>query len=1333
MLHPRTLSKGWTELRALLHYLIFFTVVLYQWNSPPPTDNVVKAEFLTMLVVGLLISAVTLVLSELLRPKPDIEDAKPAGKGAFQFPTAIEDRPIPIIWGRVRISGPNVVWWGDFRQVPIREKIKTGLWSKKKVTTGFRYFVGIDMAICRGGQTAVTLHDVYVGDKVLPGAAAGVIDQPNFFGGDEFGSGGIVSNGEFFGGTETQLASTYLSQFQTPISGQRGTAHYVFEGGMIANSTQIKPWAFEVSRFPTRLLDDATSQSVAGNYVSGDEIINTDDVNPMELIYESIVDDDWGMGKSNSKVDLANFAEAANTLKAEGNGFAFSLETPQKLREITKLVMEQIDGVLYVDRLTGLFKVKLARLDYNLNIDVTSITGTDTYNVPSNGDSLSVGQTFWAEGFDNPANNGRKVVVSSTATTVVVASGSLVNETPSGSVFGGPRISELNGIHANNKVEVREFSRQTWDGTTNQIRVGFTDRSRDYFNTFARADNLANQRMQNGEVVIGNKNYPGVKNAALANAIAARELRFLSFPLSKATVITNRDLWDAQPGEVVRFTNEKLGFIDLAMRITRVDFGEVGGNITVGLVQDIFSLEQGFFGDPPNTLWTLPTQGVLPIPTAEHTVFEAPRAIIDRDVDFPGVTDRVFVGARAQSGEVAIKIYQRNGLVNPPTGSYELDGRNEGLFLIGSLNVALEAGDANPTTTVQISGSPDTKARIQLAFDPDGATASEIGQQLANVIMIGNEFMAFRATSDPGGNLINLTTVYRGLMDSVPAAHDAGASVFLLFVSGGLNDTLIDPGNFISVQPRTVSRDAELSEGNSKTFTFQMDNRYRRPYPPYRLDVNGSRFATTTNLDTSITNPDGDDEGAEIEWYRKDWDTIDEVVSLSDDAGNLDASFQAKHDHEGRLAAFAIDDDSLRINLLTRSFANGRNGFISRADALWALDGALPGADQIEASVLVRHTESATIREALQELVHPFAGTSSALGSLVNLGTVFANGPISRTYTVGAAVTHDLTVSTSITGIEYRINNGSWTALASLSGETFAVNDELEFRHGDTSDAPRATIGVLDENGTDRAYVVFNTDPTFEGLAGYWNMNEASAGSSPVARASRFGGAADFTDNNTCPSGIGQFDNAVQVTDGTSDATVEHLTISNADALRKFLMPVGTEEFTIAGWFRLPTGGATAKTTQVLWAMADFDSGSPFNNRSCYVTYVDPPGGGFEFTFIENDGTVHSFILTFGGTNNVNDEDVWIHVSFVVSSAAGGTLTGYIKDGTSTQTNNTTGTGTIQTTDQPLSIGGAYHSGATETADSVEEALVDDFRIYKGRALSESEINTIVAATQPLS
>lgn len=59
-----------------------------------------------------------LVISYSLSPKP--QNAKPAGISDVQLPTAEVGREIPVLFGTRNISGPNVVWYGDLRTVPVK-------------------------------------------------------------------------------------------------------------------------------------------------------------------------------------------------------------------------------------------------------------------------------------------------------------------------------------------------------------------------------------------------------------------------------------------------------------------------------------------------------------------------------------------------------------------------------------------------------------------------------------------------------------------------------------------------------------------------------------------------------------------------------------------------------------------------------------------------------------------------------------------------------------------------------------------------------------------------------------------------------------------------------------------------------------------------------------------------------------------------------------------------------------------------------------------------------------------------------------------------------------
>jgi hypothetical protein len=63
---------------------------------------------------------VAIVAAYALAPKP--QPAKPAGIEEVNAPTAEDGRSIPVVFGTRRVTGPNVVWYGDFKAVAIRKK-----------------------------------------------------------------------------------------------------------------------------------------------------------------------------------------------------------------------------------------------------------------------------------------------------------------------------------------------------------------------------------------------------------------------------------------------------------------------------------------------------------------------------------------------------------------------------------------------------------------------------------------------------------------------------------------------------------------------------------------------------------------------------------------------------------------------------------------------------------------------------------------------------------------------------------------------------------------------------------------------------------------------------------------------------------------------------------------------------------------------------------------------------------------------------------------------------------------------------------------------------------
>ena len=158
---------------------------------------------------------ISFFVSAMLAPKPELENARAGNLGDLRWPTASEGSPVPIIFGRVRLRSPNVTWYGDFDTRKMKKEIKTGVFSSEKVTTGYRYYVGFDLALCLG--PGVVLRKIWVEKKVLWYHGTGIgpspvpfsIEKSGIFGGSARG-GGFNGSCTFYGGEINQARNSYL-------------------------------------------------------------------------------------------------------------------------------------------------------------------------------------------------------------------------------------------------------------------------------------------------------------------------------------------------------------------------------------------------------------------------------------------------------------------------------------------------------------------------------------------------------------------------------------------------------------------------------------------------------------------------------------------------------------------------------------------------------------------------------------------------------------------------------------------------------------------------------------------------------------------------------------------------------------------------------------------------------------------------------------------------------------------------------------------------------------------------------------------------------------------
>lgn len=310
---------------------------------------------------------VTLILSIALAPKP--KAPKSASIEDFSFPTAEEGRAIPVVFGDIEITGPNVLWYGDLSIVPIKKRA-----GFKKATVGFQYHLGFHLGLCHGPVDEVTRVRV---DKNVAWTGSitsndsGSIDLPDLFGGESRG-GGLYGEFDIEMGASTQAVSAYLDAQQgADVPAYRGVTCFVWKTGAgspggpfgfsrrlgyIGNSEAVRPFGVRV----TRILSgwEGSVWYPAAATVDGA-------MNPAHIIYQVLTDGEWGMGISSALIDEATFTEAADTFVAESLGLNLIWNQTSSIEQFLQVVLNHVNGSLSLRLDTGKYRLTLFRGGYD--------------------------------------------------------------------------------------------------------------------------------------------------------------------------------------------------------------------------------------------------------------------------------------------------------------------------------------------------------------------------------------------------------------------------------------------------------------------------------------------------------------------------------------------------------------------------------------------------------------------------------------------------------------------------------------------------------------------------------------------------------------------------------------------------------------------------------------------------------------------------------------------------------------------------------------------------------------------------------------------------------
>lgn len=331
----------------------------------------------------------------------------------------------------------------------------------------------------------------------------------------------------------------------------------------------------------------------------------------------------------------------------------------------------------------------------------------------------------------------------------------------------------------NEVLEVLDYKSTNEEDLYNQVRVEYEDRATSYGTRFAVNQNtsvaVASARIKSVDV-----KFPGVKTAALANALVGRELLFYTTSLALVSLRMTRAAISLRPGGVFKWTCAEYGISEMVLRVHNIRSGTLAdGTIVVDASQDKYANVSGSFAPPPSR-W-VDNYGITPSAPPVIDSIEAPLGqwweglsnwtmVQAGDGHVINIAGR---GADALPGSAGVEVSVDGGTTYRPAAPGTLVSPPA-----GSLGSSYLKTDTDPyydqTTGLVVNGLSNTS--------PLRSYTQEEIRRGDNVVMVNDEIISFESVTDLGSGSYRLNNVWRGLFDTVASDHKADDKI--VFLSG---------------------------------------------------------------------------------------------------------------------------------------------------------------------------------------------------------------------------------------------------------------------------------------------------------------------------------------------------------------------------------------------------------------------------------------------------------------------------------------------------------------------------------------------------------------------
>jgi len=718
--------------------------------------------------------------------------------------------------------------------------------KSKSQTIGFSYFMSLLSGLCRGPIDE--LHEIKVGDLTAWGghlcnSGVNQIDAPNLFGGEKK-EGGIQGPFRIFMGAPDQvlpgaeggLPDVKASIGTGMVSQFRGVVTLWFDGLVASMNPYLKEWKFRVRRSRKGWFGGAAWYEAKATIFLGGDVLTVS----KKGSYMTVVS-----GNSSATVTFAGVPEAGDTLTVNGVTFNW-------IKNPTDGAPGPLDIIRGSDNNACATRLAVKVNDFSASINASATVAGNVVTIANNKESGSIHamnaahiimesctNPEWGRGLPFDMMNEPAMIYAANRLceegfgvcliwyrkedidvfiqkVCDLVGGVLYTDRETGLVTFRlirddyvaedlPTFGPDSGL-----LDITEEDAGSSDNAYNEVIGTGHDPITDQ-DFQVRAQNLASLKSGQGISSL-DQDYIGIPTKALLGRVVLRDLRANAGGLKKFTVKLDRRGWRIAPGMPFRINAPARGIVNMVLRAGEIDDGNMlAGTISIKAMQDAFGLPEASYVQPVGSSWSGPVYDAIAAP--EQRLIEASY----RDIYLQmGAADAQAAGlTTGYIGQVALA---------PNASSYQYD-----------LATKADGEDYTARATGAFTGNAKLKTSItplQTVVELEDLTMFT-DENEGEALFVNDELVRL-------DSLVGTTaTITRGVGDTVPQAHSAGARLWTVDDDLVSDTRPYDVGEtaYAKVLTRTSRDVLDIADATQETVVITA--RQARPYPPANVKVDG--------------------------------------------------------------------------------------------------------------------------------------------------------------------------------------------------------------------------------------------------------------------------------------------------------------------------------------------------------------------------------------------------------------------------------------------------------------------------------------------------------------